>query len=73
MPFLVKGSAGPVISPYLRACNQCLVLLARYAAELGFSPAARASLGRPADDDRGDGPDEWAALRKLRLIDGGKE
>ena len=32
MPFLVKGSAGPVISPYLRACNQCLVLLARYAA-----------------------------------------
>lgn len=68
LPFLVKGSAGPVISPYLRACNQCLVLLVRYAAELGFSPAARAQLGRPADDREDDGADEWAALRKLRLV-----
>ena len=68
LPFLVKGSAGPMISPYLRATNQCLVLLARYAGELGFSPAARASLGHPADDREDDGADEWAALRKLRLV-----
>lgn len=68
LPFLVKGSAGPVISPYLRSMNQALILLARYSAELGFSPAARASLGRPADDDRGDRADEWMALRSLRLV-----
>jgi P27 family predicted phage terminase small subunit len=73
LPFLVKGSAGPALSPYLRACNQCLVLLARYSAELGFSPAARASLGRPADDRDDDGAAEWSALRKLRVIEGDKK
>lgn len=69
LPFLVKGASGaPALSPYLRQMNQCLILLARYAGELGFSPAARAALGRPADD-RGDAAnDEWTALRKLRLV-----
>ncbi len=69
LPFLVKGASGaPALSPYLRQMNQCLILLARYAGELGFSPAARAALGRPADDRDDAANDEWTALRKPRLV-----
>ena len=71
MPFLVKGPAGAVLSPYLRAINHCVLLLTRLATEMGFTPAARAGLPVPgtaaSEDDDG-----WNMLGRLRLIHGDK-
>jgi P27 family predicted phage terminase small subunit len=71
MPFLVKGPAGAVLSPYLRATNHCVLLLTRLATEMGFTPAARAGLPVPATAESAD-DDGWNMLGRLRLIDGGK-
>lgn len=73
LPFLVKGSNGPVTSPYLRQMNHCIVLLTRLQVEMGFTPVARTRIGAierdQGDEDAGTG---WDTLRKLRVIDGGK-
>ena len=45
LPFLVKGSNGPVTSPYLRQMNHCIVLLTRLQVEMGFTPVARTRFG----------------------------
>ena len=73
LPFLVRGSGGPALSPYLRAMNHCLMLLIRIETELGFTPTARVHFGRREDDQDDAANDEWAALRRLRVIDGDKE
>ncbi len=51
MPFLVKGRDGPQISPLLRIINRSLDQMLRLSSELGFSPASRAGLGEPPDED----------------------
>jgi P27 family predicted phage terminase small subunit len=72
MPFLVKSPAGAALSPYLRAINHCVLLMTRLAAEMGFTPAARAGLPLPgaAESEADDG---WASLGRLRVIPGGKD
>jgi P27 family predicted phage terminase small subunit len=53
---LVKTRDGNAIqSPYLSIMNRQAMLMSRFGAELGFSPAARASLGGAAPAF-GDGP-----------------
>jgi P27 family predicted phage terminase small subunit len=71
VPYLIKGGSGAVISPFLREMNRCLLLLARYAGEMGFTPAGRARLA-VARQDEDDAANDWAALRRLRVIAGGK-
>lgn len=71
LPFLIKTSSGIAVSPYLRAINQCVLLMTRLQGEMGFTPIARARFARVETE-----PDEidagWDVLRKLRIIDGGK-
>ncbi len=72
LPFLLKSKSGLTLSPYMRVQNHCIAILLRLAAELGFSPAARAHLAQPInepDDETGSG---WEVLRQLRVIPGGK-
>jgi P27 family predicted phage terminase small subunit len=73
VPFLIKGASGPHISPYLRQMDRCLLLLARYGGEMGFTPAGRARLAVARLQDEDDDAQSWAALRQLRVIDGGKD
>lgn len=71
LPFLVKTNSGPTISPYLRQMDRCLLLLARYSGEMGFTPAGRARLAVAKAQDEDDAGD-WAALRRLRVVEGGR-
>jgi phage terminase small subunit len=49
-------------------------LLSRLQSEMGFTPAARVRLATPMRDDEADDfGTGWDTLRKLRVIDGGKE
>ena len=77
MPYLVKGPNGfAVLSPYLRAINHCVLLMARLQSEMGFTPAARARFAviNAGEDDPGEESGTgWDSLRKLRIIDGGKK
>jgi P27 family predicted phage terminase small subunit len=62
LPLLVKGDKGTfVLSPYAKEQRRLALTLARLAAELGFSPASRASLS--ADQDAGDDYSGWEFLR----------
>jgi P27 family predicted phage terminase small subunit len=72
MPFLVKSPSGATLSPYLRAINHCVLLLTRLAAEMGFTPAARAGLPVAGAADSAD-DDGWNKLGRLLVIDGGKD
>jgi len=40
LPFLIKGSHGPMLSPYLRAMNHCIWVITRLQVETGFNPGA---------------------------------
>jgi P27 family predicted phage terminase small subunit len=68
VPFLIKGASGPHISPYLRQMDRCLLLLARYGGEMGFTPAGRARLAVARLEDEDAAANDWAALRQLRLV-----
>jgi P27 family predicted phage terminase small subunit len=68
VPFLIKGASGPHISPYLRQMDRCLLLLARYGGEMGFTPAGRARLAVARLQDEDAAANDWAALRQLRLV-----
>ena len=74
MPFLVKAKHGPMLSPYLRAINHCVLLMIRMQGEMGFTPAARARLvtGSPESEDD-EASDGWDVLRTLRVVQGGKK
>lgn len=72
LPFLVKTNSGPTISPYLRQMDRCLLLLARYGGEMGFTPAGRARLAVAKAQDEDDAANDWAALRRLRVVEGGR-
>jgi phage terminase small subunit len=74
---VVKTRDGNAIqNPYLGIMNRQAMLISRFGAELGFSPAARASLGSAAPAF-GDGPgrrirgeselDRYLALKRDKL------
>lgn len=73
LPFLTKGANGtPMVSPYLRVIARAGDRVIRAAAELGFSPAARARLAINASPGGGQtsAPSPWDAFT---VIPGGRE
>ena len=73
-PLLARGAVGAVISPYIRIMDRCTLLMTQLGAELGFSPTARARLGRPEQQHPADDGGVWAELRRfprLPVIEGG--
>jgi P27 family predicted phage terminase small subunit len=74
LPFLVKSKHGPMLSPYLRAINHCVLLMIRMQGEMGFTPAARARLvTAPPEREGDDAANPWNVLRSLRVVQGGKK
>jgi P27 family predicted phage terminase small subunit len=69
---LTKGSAGPMISPYIRIMNRETIIMTSLGSELGFSPTARARLGQPQPHEPAEGHDRWSTLRRFPVIAGGK-
>jgi phage terminase small subunit len=74
LPLLVRGPNGARESPYIRLIDRTILALTRLAAELGFTPVARARLGTSKEPtDPGVEGDTWAVLRRFpRAIEGGK-
>jgi phage terminase small subunit len=64
LPLIVRGVRGQhVLSPYVKLQLRAAPALARIAAEIGFSPASRASLS--VDQDAGNGEDDrWDWLMR---------
>ena len=54
------------VSPYRKVIKDCLLLMVRLQSEMGFTPAARARLGQPAElPASGKEADPWALLRHV--------
>jgi P27 family predicted phage terminase small subunit len=59
------------VSPYRKVIKDCLLLMVRLQSEMGFTPAARARLGQPAEPPPlGKEADPWALLRHLPVNNG---
>ena len=74
-PFIRRGPNGvPVESPFMGLMNRSSLLLIRYAAEMGFTPSARARLAsdgfEPAKPDAE--TSSWERIGKFGVIDGRK-
>jgi P27 family predicted phage terminase small subunit len=71
-PLLTKGSAGVMISPYIKIMNRETIIMTQLGAELGLSPTARARLGQPQSHEPREHDANWSALRRFPVIAGGK-
>jgi len=72
-PFLIRSASGVVLSPYVRIRNQTVLLMARLASEMGFSPTSRAALGTPREPNApSDGDGTWGELKRFPVVTGKK-
>jgi hypothetical protein len=73
LPLLVRGPNGARDEPYIRLIDRTILALTRLAAELGFTPVARARLGTSKEPtDPGVEGDAWGVLKRFPVIQGGK-
>jgi P27 family predicted phage terminase small subunit len=72
LPLLIAGSAGLMISPYIKIMDRATIIMTQLGAELGFSPTARARLGQPQSREPRERDANWAALRRFPVVAGGK-
>lgn len=72
-PLLGRGSAGPMISPYVKIQDRTMLIMTQLGAELGFTPTSRARLGQPEAPREPAAYSAWAELRRFpSVIQGGK-
>jgi P27 family predicted phage terminase small subunit len=71
-PLLLKGSAGLMISPYIRVMDRTTIIMTQLGAELGFTPTARARLGQPQPREPSEDNAAWAELGRFPRLVGGK-